>query len=158
MSKFVPMSRKQFADRLEKITLNREIDKIILHMLWLREGNEFWGEKTMQGLEKFYSNQRRKRAFHYAIEGEDIWPFAPLEQRPHQGGPNKINDKSIAIEMDGVIYKRAPKRESWDTYMFVIRALMKKFDIPKSQIFLHREFHKGTPCPGFNKRTVLENL
>lgn len=152
------MSRSEFTEWLNKTEFTRKIDKLVLHMLWVREGNEFWGEDTMQGLEKFYRSQGRRRAFHFAVNDDEIWPFAPINQRPHQGGPAEINDGSIAIEIDGVIRKRAPTRESWDTYMFVIRALMKKFGIKKDQIFLHNEFHDGTPCPGFNKRTILENL
>ena len=154
-----PLSREQFKKYLfDDFKQRREIDKIVLHYLWKRKENYFWGIKSLIGLDEYYKKQDRTFAFHLCVKDDDIWIAKDLNEKPDQSGDAKINDWAIALECDAVIGHRPPNKKTWKTYLFVISMLMKRFTLNPNHLFLHKEFHEGDTCPDFTKEFLLKEL
>ncbi len=145
----------QFDNYIFNNEFNRIIKKIVLHQLWVKPENYWWGEKSVIGLNEYYKKQGRSFAFHIAIAQNKIWLCKDLDEEPDQSGPRKINKNAVAIEVDSVINHRPPSDEDWNLYIKTISLLMERFNISPDNLYLHKDFNKKTPCPDFSVETVL---
>jgi hypothetical protein len=148
-------TKEQFVEWLfEEHQQERPITRLTLHYLWRKKGNKWLGDKSVEGLTKYYKNQKKEFAFHFAVAGDKIWYCLDIEKRPFHTG--KFNIGSIDIEADAVIGHRKPTEQTWDTFLFVIRKLMQKFKLDPNQVYLHSEVDKKAKnCPDIESKDWL---
>lgn len=152
-------TKEQFVEWLfEEHHQERLITRLTLHFLWRKKGNRWLGDKSVEGLTKYYKDQKKKFMFHFAVVGDKIWYCLDLEEEPSHTG--KFNIGSIDVEADAVIGHRKPTEQTWKTFLFVIRKLMQKFKLDPNQIYLHSEVDKKAKnCPDIkSKDWFLEQL
>lgn len=149
---------EEYEEYLNGIEIKRSIKKIILHVLWRKPKNVFWGEDSLIGLEKYYKDKGRGKGFHLCIAQGKIFEFLSLNEPVDQSGKDDINLESIAIEIDGVIGGRKPSKQDWILYLETIDLLMKKFNLEPNQIYCHYRFDPDTPCPGFDEEYLLKEI
>ena len=148
---------EEFNVYIKSKKITREIKKIIVHQLWQRKGNTFWGQKSLTGLDEYYKKKGKGRGFHFCIGKGKIWEFLDLNQQADQAVIESVNCNSLAIEVDSVINERKPSPRDWKLFLKTINSLMQLFKIEPNMLFLHKEFH-DTPCTDFEKEYLLSEL
>lgn len=85
---------------------------------------------------------------HYLIDNENIVEVMPLDWKTYHTGKGKdyAFNNSIAIEIcsniDDELYLQGQEKA-----IDLIKELMKKYNIPKSEIYFHQDFNSTTYCP-----------
>ena len=85
---------------------------------------------------------------HFLIDDENIVEVMPLDWKTYHTGKGKdyAFNNSIAIEIcsniDNELYLKGQGKA-----IDLIKELMKKFNIPKSEIYFHQDFNQITYCP-----------
>lgn len=144
MSHFKSYSKEQFREYLWKTDFKREISRIVIHYLWRKKRNVFWGEKSLIGLEKFYKKHGRRRAFNLCVNGNEIWEFLNIQYEADHSASWR---NSVDLEVDAVIGHRPPTPQSWDTMIFIIDQLLKRLDLQPNDLYLHSELDFNSDCP-----------
>jgi hypothetical protein len=140
------LSGKDFKKYIENKKVKRKINKIVLHHTWDKTSE--WRNKKVSCnyYKKLYEKKGWKSGPHLFTAPEGIWLFSDIgEQGTHA---NLGNKGSIGIEMVGRYDAKVPSGVIWKNTKIVLKTLLEKFNLKKTDIHFHREFNLQKSCPG----------
>jgi hypothetical protein len=132
-------------------------DKLVIHHTWEPTAKKWRGQRTIEGLKKYYEGKGWSAGPHLFIYRDDIWLFSPMRQDGIHA--RSLNHLSIGIEVVGNYDYCKWKGKTKSTALGVIRILMDQLKIPEKEIYFHRDVSPKT-CPGkmITREWLLDEL
>jgi hypothetical protein len=121
-------------------------NKLVIHHTW-RPTKETWvGQRSIDGLKRYYENKKWKAGPHLFVAEDGIWLFTPMRQDGiHTAG---LNHRSIGIEVVGDYDKEKWSGQTKINALGTIKTLMDKLNLAEKDIFFHRDVSPKS-CPGW---------
>jgi len=135
---------------------------LCLHHTWKPTEKDWNGQKTIDGLKRYYEGKGWSAGPHLFIAPDGIWLFTDMYDvgiHAGEGNGSLKTGYSIGIEVvgnyDGAKWTGVIKEQT----LGVIDCLLEKLKIPESKITFHSDFSSKT-CPGaaIKKPWVIEQL
>jgi N-acetylmuramoyl-L-alanine amidase CwlA len=132
-------------------------NKIVIHHTWKPDVKDWKGQRTMEGMKRYYEKLGWNAAPHIFIAEDGIWRMWDMRKDGIHAG--KLNYRSIGIEVVGNYDTKQWSGETKKNALHAIRELQKKLKIPNSEIYFHRDVSPKT-CPGkmITKEWLFEQL
>jgi len=141
-------------------------NKIVLHHTW-RPTVETWaGERTIDGLKRYYEGLGWSAGPHIFVAEDGIWLFTDMSQVGiHAGNGNAtwvqngvekqgfyytnatLKSYSIGVEVVGDYDEKVWENETRLNALACLSCLQKRLNIPNPEIHFHREYSPKS-CPG----------
>jgi N-acetylmuramoyl-L-alanine amidase CwlA len=131
--------------------------RLVIHHTWKPTEKDWNGQKTIDGLKKYYESLGWTSAPHLFVAPDGIWLFTDMKYQGTHAGEG--NYRSIGIEVvgnyDGAKWSGKIKEQA----IGVIKALMDELKIKDENLCFHRDFSYKT-CPGsaIKKEWILEKI
>ncbi|OGH90754.1 MAG: hypothetical protein A2507_00915 [Candidatus Magasanikbacteria bacterium RIFOXYD12_FULL_33_17] len=132
-------------------------NKLVIHHTWSPSKEEWNGQNTVLGLKHYYEGLGWSAGPHLFVAEDGIWLFSDMSRDGiHAGSGNHL---SIGIEVVGDYDNQVWCGETKTNTLHSINTLLKKLNIPDSEIHFHRDYSKKS-CPGnaITKQWVLTEL
>lgn len=132
-----------------------EPDRLVLHHTWSPTVAQWAGQRSIDGLKRFYEKKGWSAAPHIFVGPDGIWLFTPLsEVGVHANAGNSGRDAggpwySVGIEMVGDYDDAVPSGPVWENAKAVLGGLVRRLGLTIGRdIHFHNEFNKAKSCPG----------
>ncbi len=103
---------------------------------------------SFDGAVSWLCNSAAQASAHYVISREgEIAQLVPDNRKAWHAGNARINAISIGIELEATDSHQGMTTKMDAACKNLVRYLMQKYDIPKSQVGIHR-WYRQTDCPG----------
>ena len=131
--------------------------RVVLHHTWRPTTAEWNGQRSMQGLQRFYAGKGWTSAPHIFVGPDAIWLFTPMKDVGIHAGTGNSGVSggrfwySIGIEMVGDYDAARPSGAVWDATKAVLGGLSRRLGIaPRQLLAFHRDFTNQKSCPGWS--------
>lgn len=161
------LTRAEFAEYMKTKTFGSvKPNEIVIHHTWRPTVADWDGERTVDGLKRYYEGQGWEAGPHIFVGPDGIWLFTDMaEVGIHAGAGNatwiqngkelqgytfknaKLKSYSIGIEVVGDYDEQVWDGEVKLNALSCISTLQKYLQISFDQMFFHRDFSTKT-CPG----------
>jgi N-acetylmuramoyl-L-alanine amidase CwlA len=126
------------------------------------EAGEWNGQRTIDGLKRYYEGKGWSAGPHLFIADDGIWLFTDMYDvgiHAGEGNGTMKTGYSIGIEVVGDYDKKIWDEETKTNTVGVIKTLLSRLKIPESKIMFHRDYSTKT-CPGtaITKDWVIKQL
>lgn len=144
---------------------------IVIHHTWKPRKNDWKGETTLEGIRRYYDDEKGWSAGPHLFIAEDgIWLFTPLKDVGiHAGEGNatwsflgreskgyrgligsKLKEYSLGIEVVGDYDVDRWSGQTLKNALGTIKILMSRLSIPTESVYFHRDFASAKKsCPGY---------
>jgi hypothetical protein len=120
-------------------------NKLVVHHTWKPTKETWAGQKSIDGLKRYYEKKKWPVGPHLFIAEEGIWLFTPMRQDGiHAAG---LNHCSIGIEVVGDYDAEVWSGGTKTNALGAIKALMDRLLLKDKDIYFHRDISPKS-CPG----------
>lgn len=152
------LSLEEFKDYIRNLDFSpNNPNKLVIHHTWKPDVDDWKGQKSIDGLKKFYEDKGWSAAPHLFIAEDGIWLFTPMNERGIHAG--ELNERSIGIEVVGDYDHKVWAGETKINAIGAINALIGRLGLSDGDIHFHREVSEKS-CPGrmINKNWLFSEL
>ena len=120
-------------------------NKLVIHHTWKPTQATWGGQKSIDGMKRYYEGKGWNAGPHLFIAEEGIWLFSPMRKDGiHTAG---LNHRSIGIEVVGDYDNELWSGSIKTNALNAIDILMKALNLTTKDIYFHRDVSSKT-CPG----------
>jgi len=140
------LTLKEFQEYVKGYYFGSEpANKLVIHHTW-KPTKDLWdGQRSIDGLKKYYEKKGWPAGPHLFVAEEGIWLFTPMRvDGIHTAG---LNHCSIGIEVVGDYDSEVWSGDTKINALGAIKALMDRLNLSEKDIFFHRDVSPKS-CPG----------
>jgi len=120
-------------------------NKLVIHHTWRPTHDKWGGERSIEGLRRYYEGKGWPAGPHLFVADDGIWLFSPMNKDGIH--TSKLNSRSIGIEVVGDYDKEKWAGQTKYHALGVIKLLMLQIGIGRQSVYFHSDVSTKT-CPG----------
>jgi len=141
------LSVHEFKDYVSSYFFGPQLpNKLVVHHTW-RPTVEGWaGQRTIDGLKRYYEGKGWTAGPHLFVAEDGIWLFSPMRYNGIHA--TSLNPQSIGIEVVGDYDQKRWEGNTKYNALAVLKILKDHLHIANEQLFFHRDVSSKS-CPGW---------